>query len=115
MLKIKFSHEYPKLHGQTTARLLDVELTSRAVLDHAFVDYDTIHGTGTYKLSGGLLLVLTFSGNLRIPFTTIRRATGQKETWYRSKIGHVFHVVIEQEEPTNQIAIPLEELPEEAV
>ena len=114
MNKIRFSHSYPKLHGQTTARLIDVELTNRAALDEKFVDYDTTYEDcyptdfKKFPLSNDLLLVLTFSGNLRIPFTTIRRATGMKQNWYQSKIGQQFEIVIEPEEPRAQIELPIE-------
>ena len=110
---IKFSHIYKKLHEQTKAVLLDVELTSFNALDKDFVAYDTFYpneDTGEdshYPLSKGLQLVLTFKGNKRIPFTTVRRATGKKEAWYRSNIGKEFDIVFVKEEPEAQEKLPL--------
>lgn len=103
---IKFSHEYPKLYGQRTAELLAVRLTSRDKLDPVFVEYDTRYYSsfesdvdtgvsfGHYALPNGLLLVLVFLGAGNIPFTTVRRATARKRSYYESKIGCAFEVVI---------------------
>jgi len=98
MLKIKFSHEYPKSHQQKLATLLRVELKHRMDLSDELVNYDTVYldgdAVGYYRLPNGLVLVLYFIGDKGIPFTTIRRATGKKQTYYQSKIGQVFEVVL---------------------
>ena len=111
MNQIKFQHNYPKIRKQTKAVLLDVELTTFQALNPEFIVYDTIFLVADqpdhYPLSKGLLLVLTFKGDKRIPFTTIRRATGTKESYYRSKIGQEFNIVIEKQE-SEQMVMPME-------
>jgi hypothetical protein len=105
-LKIKFSHQYPKLHRQTSGKLIAVELRNRLDLHPKFVLYDT-HYIDEYKtdcgvdgycpLPNGLCLVLYFIGEYGIPFCTVRQATGQREAKYRTNIGKVFDVVVETE------------------
>ena len=118
-LKIKFSHVYPKLHGQTKGYLIDVGLFNYTDLDKDFIAYDTHYQEQDakefipalidkyYPLSKGLLLVLTFIGNKKIPFTTLRRAAGNKMNYYRSCIGKEFDIVIVKEEPEAQAALPI--------
>jgi len=119
MNRIKFSHNYPKLHGQIVAQLLKVEVHDRKELNEEFVEYDTVYkypvfrhieghgdieyvGENHYPLPKGKLLVLVFLGDKLIPFTTGRRwtplrkgETQTKEEWYRSRIGELFEIVIE--------------------
>ena len=76
MNKIRFSKEYIKLHGQTTATLLAVQKyyidTSKATWSD-LLEYDTTAEDGTrYEIKTGHYLVLVFLGNKLIPFTTIR-------------------------------------------
>jgi hypothetical protein len=40
-LKISFSHNYPKLHGQTFARLVAIEIHEREEMLDRFIQYDT--------------------------------------------------------------------------
>jgi hypothetical protein len=99
-LQIKFDHSYPKLYGQTSGRLLSVELKNRADLSDRFVLYDThyvderpdVGVDGYYELPKGLCLVLYFVGSLGIPFSTVRRATGNAEIRYRTNIGKTFEI-----------------------
>lgn len=103
-LKIKFSHVYPKLANQTSAKLLDVRMVRRDKLDTYMLELDTEYlGAGDliehYPLPNGLLLVLTFQGNRLIPFTTIRRYTSKKADYYESCIGKEFDIAIIHEEP----------------
>jgi len=109
MNKIKFSHAYPKLHDQTGAKLLYVEVRDRKELTDNFVEYDTRYYTnygqpsmdGHYPLPDGKLVILVFLGNHFIPFTTVRPwkpAYGgmkDKEEFYRSKIGQLFDIVVD--------------------
>ena len=99
MSVIKFSHDYPKLHGQTSAELLAVrpihidKSTPRELLE-----YDTKYDCGYYKLTTGDYIQLIFLGNLRIPFCTIRRNyPPQKGDYYRSKVGDVFTIEVKPE------------------
>ena len=97
-----FSHIYPKLHRQTTAVLTRIDQIDAKDLAPAFVEYDTVFEIEPqvydhYLLPSGLVLVLTFIGNLRIPFTTVRRSHVTKQEYYLRCIGKVFEVVIEPE------------------
>jgi hypothetical protein len=101
-MKIKFSHHYPKLHSQTAAHLLHIELRDRSELSEEFVEYDTVYvqaeatfpgvRTGHYDLPNGRLMVLVFLGNNLFPFTTVRRWTAEKERYYREGIGRRFDI-----------------------
>lgn len=98
-MKIKFSHDYPKLHGQKKATLLAVLKGESIKLDSDFIKYDTsfIREDGTqacYDLPAGLVLVLFFIGDKLIPFTTVRRWTEEKEKYYRANIGKNFEINI---------------------
>lgn len=99
MNRICFSHDYPKLHGQTTAQLLAVKpLTVDRNTDADLLEYDTHFyqprgGVGHYILKPGKYLRLIFDGNKGIPFTTIRKAyPPQKTEYYLGKIGETFEV-----------------------
>jgi hypothetical protein len=112
-LQIKFSHEYPKLHNQKSARLLAVEIAPVWDLLPDFVEYDTAYGDGEhFVLPRGTIIVLTFAGNNRIPFTTLRSYGHQKYAWYKSQIGQTFEIVILQEVVKDSIQgkLPLESL-----
>lgn len=105
MNKIKFSGDYPKLHHQTKAILVNViDLTVPDDLNEELREFDTRKRDGTrYELAPGAYIELVFFGNLRIPFTTIRpaspaipgRSLGKKD-YYLSKIGCMFEIVIEE-------------------
>lgn len=78
MNTIRFSHEYPKLHGQTSAELLE---------------YDTTYVGGRYPLWSGEYIQPIFLGNLRIPFCTIRSAYPPgKVAYYHGAVGKVFRI-----------------------
>ena len=97
MNKIKFSHEYPKLWGQTTATLISVKLVYSIHLHKDLLDYDTTYIDGKeichYPLPFGALIHLTFLGDKNIPFCTIRRHTKQKMNYYSSKVNEEFEIV----------------------
>ena len=100
MPKIEFSHHYPKIHGQKNARLLRVDLLPQVELPADLLEYDTVTNTGDHYKFGyknAMMLVLTFSGDHFIPFTTIRRSTTRKFLWYKSQIDQVFDLVINEE------------------
>lgn len=102
MKLIKFSHNYDKLHGQKLAKLVDVEETVgyEAYLHPDFVEADTRYqnadgSIGHFELPDGVpLLILTFIGDKRIPFTTIRRWNTEKTHEYKTAIGEYFEVFI---------------------
>lgn len=101
---IKFSHDYPKLHGQRSAYLLAVEpLTIDINTSDELLEYDTATGDGGhYKLEHGEYIQLIFIGcEHRIPFCTIRKReswfNGQKNdkfAYYRKLIGQIFNIEI---------------------
>lgn len=111
MNAIKFSHDYPKLHGQTSATLLAVVpiRIDRTTCDE-LLEYDTtyishVNSFGMsydkkcrYPLPTGDYIQLIFLGNLRIPFCTIRKAWPQsKVDYYRGKVGDVFTIEVKPE------------------
>lgn len=107
MPTIKFSHNYPKLHGQTSATLLAVrELLFPKDKNADLIEYDTTYlspnGIGFYQLSNGPYLQLIFVGDKHIPFCTIRPKYGgfskNKKEYYESLIGQVFQIVIKEAE-----------------
>lgn len=91
---IKFSHDYPKLHGQTSAELLAVrQLKIDAHTPKELLDYDTTYDGGRYPLRSGEYIQLIFLGNLRIPFCTIRSAyPPSKVAYYRQSVGKMFTI-----------------------
>ena len=91
---IGFSHRYPKLHGQTTAKLIAVEpLTIDDRTPVELLDYDTSYDGGRFPLEHGEHVQLVFLGNLRIPFCTIRkRKPGKDVEDYEKKIGEVYRI-----------------------
>ena len=95
---IRFSHNYPKLHGQTSARLVNV---STILIDEntpkEFLDYDTVYDGGRYPLRKGKYLQLTFIGNLNIPFCTCRSAFPDwKIKYYILSVGETFKVEVNE-------------------
>ena len=106
---IKFSHNYPKLHGQTSAELLAVRpIRIDKNTPDELLEYDTTYLVRyndetllTYKarfpLQAGDYIQLIFLGNLRIPFCTIRKNyPPQKGDYYRGKIGDIFTIEIKE-------------------
>jgi hypothetical protein len=103
-LNIKFSHNYPKLHGQTKAVLLQIIIRDRKDLLDEFINYDTLYimedgpikgSEAYYPLKPGKYMVLVFIGNKLIPFTTVRALWPlEKEKYYREGIGKTFEIVM---------------------
>lgn len=110
MKAIKFSHDYPKLHGQITAELLAVKhLRIDSNTPDRLLEYDTkyiwydgiVPRVGFFPLPTGDYIQLIFLGNLRIPFCTIRRAyPPSKVEYYTASIGETFIVKIKESEET---------------
>ena len=94
MNTIRFSHEYHKLHGQTSAELLAVRpLKIDAHTPPELLEYDTTYDCGRYPLRSGEYIQLIFLGNLRIPFCTIRSAQPpRKVAYYKQSVGKVFQI-----------------------
>lgn len=107
MAIIKFSHNYPKLHGQTSAVLLVVrELSFPKDKNDDLIEYDSAypspHGIDFYPLPDGPYLQLIFVGNKHIPFCTIRHKYGgfrkNKKEYYESLVGQNFQIIIKEAE-----------------
>lgn len=118
MPQIRFSHNYPKLWGQTTAKLIAIEfLDAKEVQKNKdLLEYDTRYDIGltpdgdmlydNYHLpKSGELLQLVFIGNKHIPFCTLRpryyynkaeKRTVDKMSYYEPKIGEIFDIVINE-------------------
>ena len=80
-MKIKFSHNYFKLHNQTKAELIDIK--------RIVIDKDTPYDGGRYELKKGDYVMLVFLENLGIPFTTIRSAKGRYGDRYEYYHPHI--------------------------
>ena len=99
-MTIKFSSDYPKLHGQTSAELLAVKpIRIDNDTPKELIEYDTKKSDGTYyNLITGNYIQLIFLGNLGIPFTTIRskrnRYAEDKEAYYLQFVGENFTIKI---------------------
>ena len=105
MKTIRFSHAYPKLHGQTSAELLAVRpiridgATPKELLEYDTTYWDEVtdggYVKGNYQLPTGDYIQLIFLGNLRIPFCTIRRAyPPSKIDYYEHSVGELFNVEV---------------------
>ena len=100
--EIKFNNNYPKLHGQKTARLLAVitgfsgELLQKRFPDLVF--YDTLRDDGRYydmKPDESYILLL-FEGDKGILFTTFRKDNEENFVRYNTSIGQIFRVKVEK-------------------
>lgn len=94
---IKFSGDYPKLHGQTSAELIavrDIQIDRDTPAE--LLVYDTTKSDGSrYELKTGKYLQLIFVGNLGIPFCTIRSAGSDgKRDYYVLSIGEIFNIEV---------------------
>lgn len=101
MHTIKFSHPYRKLFiggvPVTRAKLLAVEPVRLQDLPAEFLDYDTDGGLYALPKTGDYLRLIFLKPGLDMHlFTTLRRQTPNKLDYYKSKIGELFQVVIEQ-------------------
>ena len=99
-MTIKFSSDYPKLHGQTSAELLAVKpIRIDKDTPKELIEYDTRKSDGTYyNLKTDNYIQLIFLGNLGIPFCTIRskrnRYAEDKEAYYLQFVGENFTIKI---------------------
>jgi hypothetical protein len=101
MRKIIFSHHYPKLAGQENAFLVSVDVARTADLDPAFLVYDTTYGpalpccSGRYDLSADQYIILTLFGDRDVLFTTLRRYTEEKHSYYCENRLSWFKIIVE--------------------
>ena len=95
MNSIKFSNIYTKMPvDPNPSTLLEVFVVDDD-LHKGFVNYDTqISGGGKYKLPRGKKLVLLLQNTDGVLWTTIRRHTSCKESYYREIRGKVVNIVV---------------------
>lgn len=99
MNKIKFSHDYFKLYGQREACLVACVEIQAENITKALRYYDAAYDGGLYPLpESGKMIHLVFVGELGIPFSTIRRYTESKFTYYRALLGQKFILELEEKE-----------------
>lgn len=116
MSVIKFSHNYPKLHGQTSAELIAVRPihidkdTPEELLEYDTTYYEMcqvylglrVNEKKRFPLPEGDYVQLIFLGNLHIPFCTIRKNyPPQKADYYTGKIGDIFEIRIKPDRQDN--------------
>lgn len=97
MKKIKFSHNYIKLHNQKNAVLLEVLEVKLQELSKPFLEADTYIGDSKYFQipKSGNYLLLIFGGDREYMFTTLRPAFPQiKVEYYKNSIGETFEIVL---------------------
>ena len=92
--RIGFSHRYPKIHGQTSARLLAVNpISITKNTPRELLEYDTSYEGGHFELKRGKYIQLVFLGNLGIQFCTIRPAfPSRKVDYYNGAVGEWFDI-----------------------
>jgi hypothetical protein len=102
--KIKFSHQYTKVVAgkfPMDAVLLQVLIADKRELSEDFIRYDTEYvderGRSYYPLPDGKLLVLLLIDGAGFMFTTLRRWTKEKETYYRRMQGQTMRCVLFEE------------------
>ena len=102
MQTIKFNDNYPKLHNQTTAKLVAMfDNVSANILFRQFPDllkFDTKKQDGSYfeiEPRNSFLLLL-FVGNKNIMFSTLRKSNDENFWLYKNSIGEEFNIVIEE-------------------
>jgi hypothetical protein len=104
MPQIKFSHKYQKLlnsHNDVieTATLLQVIPVNLEDLSQYFLDYDTEKGTYEIPKRGKYLMLIflkeheDYTTDLNL-FTTLRRFTPEKFSFYSGNVGKVFQVMV---------------------
>ncbi len=89
-----------------------VIVRDRSELTDKFVDYDTRYleydcngmwseqKVNHFPLPPNKYMILVFIGNEFIPFTTVRRFTEEKYSYYKSEVGNVFNINLKQKEDT---------------
>lgn len=97
--RIGFSHDYPKLYGQTKAKLLEVKLIDRDEIHFAAINYDTVWfddalGAHYFELDPGMQMRLTLIGDKGVPFTTYRSYTQANAGKYANAVGEEFEIFV---------------------
>ena len=102
MNQIKFSHYYSKMPSKSLdatwkTRVLEVFTTTKKDLSPGFIKFDTtiLNSNEQYPLPDGKLLVIMLLTGTFL-WQTIRRATPEKERYYRSLRGQEVEIVIKE-------------------
>jgi len=90
---VMFNHDYSKLHGQRSGKLIHAELVK---MDKTFskeaLEYDT-DGLYEFKM-GEYYIQCVFLGDKDIPFTTYRSETQENRDKYFLHVGEEFEFVV---------------------
>lgn len=98
MTTIKFAKQFLKLHGQTSAELVAVNILDTALMQptdfEEMYEYDCKADDGSYYPlnKDKTYTQLVFIGNKNIPFTTLRNK--DKYIDYINMIGHTFKIEV---------------------
>ena len=98
MTTIKFAKQFLKLHGQTSAELVAVNILDTALMQptdfEEMYEYDCKADDGSYYPlnKDKTYTQLVFIGNKNIPFTTLRNK--DKYIDYIDMIGHTFKIEV---------------------
>lgn len=94
---VMFNHDYTKLRGQRSGKLIHAELVK---MDKTFskeaLEYDT-DGLYEFKM-GEYYIQCVFLGDKDIPFTTYRSETQENRDKYFNHIGEEFEFVVHEKE-----------------
>lgn len=98
MNNIQFAKDFNKLHGQTSAELVDVRLVDTALM--LPTDFDELYkydckatDDSFYPLNKDkTYTMLVFIGNRNIPFSTLRNR--DKYKYYMNHIGCIFNIEV---------------------
>ena len=96
---IFFDDNYPKLHNQTTAKLVAIESIKINNDKHKELwQYDTKKSDGSYyPINNEQYLQLIFIGDKHIPFCTLRKFSGYSLNYYKNKINEEFKIAIKKD------------------
>lgn len=95
MKNIRFKFEYEKFPSHPHPSTLMEVFVVADDLHPNFVSYDTqIVGGGKYNLPSGKKIVLLLRSTDGMLWTTIRRHTDEKESYYRRLRGHAFGIIV---------------------
>lgn len=99
MPRIKFSHPYRKLQGNSgqlidLCQLIQVVPINLADLTQEMRDYDTDNGVYELPVKGEYLMLIFMKPGSADLFTTMRRSTRDKLEYYYRMQGQTFDVVV---------------------
>ena len=99
MPNIKFTHPYTKLKDVdgsvvSTSQLLQIVMVDLDNCSDELIAYDT--DNGKYELQRNLYMMLIFKKPSVNLFTTLRRYTPDKHTYYKKLVGQNFDIVIQK-------------------